>query len=146
MRGSGRPYSPAKVTSCAEGFGVVAALRGEDVRVTTSWNERALVARVSGVADLMTAPRLTAALERVLQQCPGRLVLDLSAVGFCDVRGLTVLLHARTKASRRGVRFATAGASRLLIREWTLLRPFDAHLHHPNVAEAVGALDQPAAR
>lgn len=111
-----------------------------DMRVTTFVTGEAMIVRARGAADLVTEPVLQAALDRVLQEGPDSLVLDLSEVVFCDVRGLTTLLHGYTDATRRGVAFAMAGASPLLVRMWDALHPSDHKLHHATVADALRAV------
>lgn len=51
-----------------------------------------LVVALSGALDGVAAPALREYLLRVVHQCGGCLVLDLSAVSYADVCGLTVVV------------------------------------------------------
>ncbi|MEU8587446.1 STAS domain-containing protein [Streptomyces sp. NPDC048664] len=71
---------------------------------------------VFGELDLDTGPELTAVLTECLGQGPARLVVDVSAVPFCDSSGLAALLRARESASRAGAEFVLAGVRPALSR------------------------------
>jgi anti-sigma B factor antagonist len=72
-----------KVTSRAQGDHIIVALAGE--------------------IDLYTAPRLQAELSSVLTATgPAMIVVDMSAVDFCDSTGMNVLLAAHRLAAERG--------------------------------------------
>jgi anti-anti-sigma factor len=51
-----------------------------------------LVVALAGSLDSAGAPALREYLLRLVHQCAGRLVLDLSAVRYADVGGLTVVV------------------------------------------------------
>lgn len=82
-----------------------------------------VVLRVAGEADAMHLPVLDAALGDVLDRRPDRLVVDLSALAFCDVRSLSAIARAARLATRDGTGCAISGASRLFVRLWTLFWP-----------------------
>jgi anti-sigma B factor antagonist len=50
-----------------------------------------VVIAVDGEIDLASAPRLRAALDRVLEQCDHDVVVDLGATSFVDVAGLRAI-------------------------------------------------------
>ena len=77
--------------------------------LVTAADGRWLIA--SGEIDMVTAPRLAAALEEC--DCEG---VDLRSVSFIDVSGLRVLLTAARAALARGERFAVAGPSPMIRR------------------------------
>lgn len=113
-----------------------------DLRVTTL-SDNAMVLRARGTAiDLDTEPILRAALDCCVQYAPESLVVDLSEVRFCDVRGMTALVRGYTRATRRGIVVAIAGAPRLLVRMWETFRPDDHGVHYPSVAAALRAVSQ----
>ncbi|MBB6348127.1 STAS domain-containing protein [Nonomuraea muscovyensis] len=67
------------------------------------------VVHVSGDIDIFTSHALRTRLLNALPYGSGRLVVDLSAVAFCDASGLGVLVGIQHRASRRGVAFALRG-------------------------------------
>ncbi|MFG1998934.1 STAS domain-containing protein [Spirillospora sp. NPDC048911] len=67
------------------------------------------VARLRGELDLATAPALREKVAAVLRPGTRLLILDVSAVSFCDATGLTVLTRARHRASVLGVALVVAG-------------------------------------
>jgi anti-sigma B factor antagonist len=65
---------------------------------------------VSGEIDLYTAPRLAAELNSVLADGdPGRVVVDMSGVDFCDSTGMNVLLSAMKRARDGGGELELSG-------------------------------------
>ncbi|MBB6379705.1 anti-sigma B factor antagonist [Pseudonocardia eucalypti] len=74
------------------------------VRTVPSPDSRgeAVVATVRGEVDMWTAPRLQAALDRVLRRAAGRrVVVDLLGVTFLDSAGLAALVAATRHAEQR---------------------------------------------
>lgn len=71
--------------------------------ITTATRSGAVVITVVGEVDLMTAPRLGAAVSQALQQPgDGPVVIDLSQVSFLASAGLQALLEAHAQANRAG--------------------------------------------
>lgn len=67
------------------------------------------VLALAGEIDLYTAPRLQTELTAALAGTdPARLVIDMSAVEFCDSTGMNVLLAAHRLACERGGELALA--------------------------------------
>ena len=64
------------------------------------------VLAVAGELDIATAPALCARLDATRTVRQPRLVVDLSAVEFCDSTGLRALLGAASEVHRHGGRFA----------------------------------------
>jgi anti-sigma B factor antagonist len=58
------------------------------------------VVTLTGELDIGTAPRLTAAVETALDKSPVRVILDMSAVTFCDSQGLGTLVVLNRAATR----------------------------------------------
>ncbi|GAA0810401.1 STAS domain-containing protein [Spirilliplanes yamanashiensis] len=68
------------------------------------------VVRVAGELDFGSTPRLTAALAGEPRD-GGALVLDLTAVGFCDSSALGAMISLHKAAAERGGRFYVTGAN-----------------------------------
>ena len=69
-----------------------------------------MVVAASGEIDLYTAPRLAAELNNVLtKDSAARIVVDMSAVEFCDSTGMNVLLSALKRAREQGGGLELAG-------------------------------------
>ncbi|GGJ95037.1 anti-sigma factor antagonist [Pilimelia anulata] len=62
----------------------------------------ALTLRIVGELDMLSAPELSRVVEEGLRERPGRIVLDLGGVTFCDSLGLgtLMLLNRRITAAR----------------------------------------------
>ncbi len=85
-------------------FDIQVRVGAHDTRVT-----------VTGELDLDTAPRLTDAVS-TLRTGGGHVELDLSALGFCDVRGLAALLGAHHHVAGIDSHLTFTGASAALRR------------------------------
>lgn len=70
---------------------------------TRSHAGHALVA-ITGEIDLYTAPHLQSEFTRLLQEGPSRVVIDMSAVDFCDSTGMNVLLSALKRMKEQEAR------------------------------------------
>ncbi len=93
---------------------------------------------VGGELDLATAPRLRAELMSLLDQGCHELEVDLDGVSFCDVAGLTTLLHAHARAVGVGGGLVVRGSCpplRLMLR---VLRPEGAFDMAPDVLPTGG--------
>ncbi len=75
-----------------------------------------LVVALSGEVDLSNHAVLRAALTRAAAQATGPVVVDLTELAFCDVRGVAAVLLAGAAAARRGVEFALCGMTPVLAR------------------------------
>jgi len=64
------------------------------------------VLEVKGELDIATAPTLCARLDASRRRRRPRLLVDLSAVDFCDSTGLRALLGAASEVRAHGGRFA----------------------------------------
>jgi anti-sigma B factor antagonist len=73
-----------------------------DVPVTTEWANGAVVLRVSGDVDYVTAPQVTAAVAALAER-PTVAVIDLLGVSFFGSAGLTLLV-ATAQAAKLGTR------------------------------------------
>jgi anti-sigma B factor antagonist len=61
------------------------------------------VVALHGEIDIATVPALRRRLLNALQHSTDLLVLDLSAVSFCDASGLTLLIDVRQRARASGI-------------------------------------------
>ncbi|WP_411107713.1 STAS domain-containing protein [Streptomyces sp. cmx-4-9] len=75
-----------------------------------------VVLGVSGELDVACAQQLRSELESVIDRAPGEVVIDLSALAFCDSSGLSALLNARLHALASGRVLCLAGASPQMLR------------------------------
>ncbi|MGW1991809.1 STAS domain-containing protein [Embleya sp. NPDC001921] len=84
--------------------------------VTTVLTDSSAVVTVIGEIDVDAVPELAFALDRCLDQRPGALRLDLSAVRFCDCAGLNALLRARLRARGVGTTLVLYGVTPVVAR------------------------------
>ncbi|HTX81591.1 MAG TPA: STAS domain-containing protein, partial [Streptosporangiaceae bacterium] len=85
------------------------SLRQVELKVTSRSQGDHTVVSVAGEIDLYTAPRLQSELTAALSRNPARLIVDMSAVEFCDSTGINVLLAAHRQARERGGELQLAG-------------------------------------
>lgn len=106
------------------------------VRIDADLVGTVAVLRVRGEIDIVTAPQLQDAAERVLVSAPTRLVLDLTGVGFLASAGLAVLVTCRRRCGD-GIEFRVVADSAAVLRpleltgldtEFTVVRSLDAAL------------------
>jgi anti-anti-sigma regulatory factor len=73
---------------------------------------------VDGEVDLATVGGLSQALHHQLEARPvwSEMVVDLSAVGFISLRGLTALEAAVARAADEGIEFHVSGCPASLVR------------------------------
>ncbi|MFI5534001.1 STAS domain-containing protein [Kitasatospora sp. NPDC051853] len=70
----------------------------------------AVILHVAGAADHDTRHLLQTALGKAVAQAPAMLIVDLTALTFCDSAALNVLLQARTDAEAGGTWMVLVGA------------------------------------
>jgi anti-sigma B factor antagonist len=75
----------------------------------TSRKSPSNVVPLKGEIDLHVSPTVTAALTEVIDQKPGRLVVDLSEVTYIDSAGLAALIQAMQKVEGYGGKFMLSG-------------------------------------
>jgi anti-sigma B factor antagonist len=115
--------------------------RYQPLRVEERSEGAVLVIEAHGELDLATAPRLAARLDALRSNGrPGRVLVDLSGVEFCDSTGLRALIGAAAELRAAGGRLAVSApagpVSRLLdvtgAGEWLDI--------HPDTASGLGSL------
>jgi anti-anti-sigma factor len=98
-----------------------------------------MIVGLRGDVDGHTLPALDEALSTVFAQQPVRIVVDARNVGFCSVRGLTLLVGAAEWAAHAGTPYAVTGLSALhrhLIRTGWPDRD-SSHLCHTSLSDAL---------
>lgn len=96
----------------------------------------AVAVSVSGEVDMITCVVLR---DRIVEQLRfnHHLVVDLSEVSFLSAAGLTVLVHAREMAQRRGTGLCVVARTRQ-VRLPLMITGLSGVLHlHPDVVEAL---------
>lgn len=73
---------------------------GQTLDIRTDEVDGRLVVRLTGDADVATAPMLKVALLKLLSRSNGPLVLDLAGVSFIDSIGLSALLAGYKRAQQ----------------------------------------------
>ncbi|MBT2468984.1 STAS domain-containing protein [Streptomyces sp. ISL-66] len=85
-------------------------MTGPVFAVTTVLDADVCALQLSGALDLDGTGQLRAALADCFARRPGRIVLDLKSLLFCDCAGLNGLLEARMRAGRVGSELCVVGA------------------------------------
>jgi anti-anti-sigma factor len=93
------------------------------------------VTSLRGALDESIAPALREYLLRIAHECAGRLVIDLSAVSYADVSGLTVLVGTDRRAQLLGGLVRLAGPAAQVTSALTTTG-LDRHLHVYATVEA----------
>jgi anti-sigma B factor antagonist len=76
----------------------------------------AVVLVLTGDLEIDGAPRLMEALSTLLEHADNRIVVDLSALAFCDSIGLSALVDAYKWCSRNGGWLRLAAPDKMLLR------------------------------
>jgi anti-sigma B factor antagonist len=95
---------------------------------------------VDGELDYHTAPRLRAGLERVPMQAGTGLVIDLSALTYCDSTGISVLVSAYHQAKAAGMALALAGMNSDITRVFRVIGLDQVFSSYESVDAATRAL------
>jgi anti-sigma B factor antagonist len=99
-----RPVKPAGDERTPDGTEYTASGQASEDLLTIAYteDERALVLAVDGEVDILTAPRLQAAISAAFDRLAGRvMVVDLTTLGFLGSPGLRTLLETASKAARQ---------------------------------------------
>jgi len=104
------------------------------------------VLHLAGDIDMLTLPLVRAALITALDTRPADLVVDLSEVRFCGVRGFVVLAAMAAMTTRCGIGYAVAGVGPHLDRAATQAWFGQRLCRHPNTAAAITATRHTQAR
>jgi anti-anti-sigma factor len=99
-----------------------------------------VVLRVSGEIDLGNDRVLRDALDAVVEQRPGHLVVDLGALRFCSVRAMSMLVAAAAAAAAHGTRYGVSAVPERITRFWSILWPVgQLPIQFPTAAAAIFA-------
>lgn len=90
--------------------------RDSVLAIESSADGSRVLIRLSGELDLVTVERFEAEVERVCRNGHRDLVVDLTGLGFCDVRGLHALVEVQARADQDGGTVIFDGASPFLMR------------------------------
>jgi anti-anti-sigma regulatory factor len=101
---------------------------------------------MAGDIDMLTLPLVCAALTTALNTRPADLVVDLSEVRFCGVRGFVLLAAMARTTATCGIGYAVAGIGPHLDRAATQAWSGQRLHRHPHTAAAVTATRRGQAR
>jgi anti-anti-sigma factor len=113
---------------------VVASRKGQlmpasaHLAITIHHCERRAVLRLQGELDASTEDQLRSALARALERSPELLVVDLSALGFMDCSGLSVLVWAHQRLAEQERQLLLTGAQPV-VQRLIRLTGLDTYLH-----------------
>lgn len=99
-----------------------------------------VVVRVSGELDRVTQTTLGEALAEAFARAPGHLVVDLTGLGFCCVRGFALLAEAQDAATAGHVGFGVSGLTAHQDHVATMLWPHPGPTRYLSVATALTAI------
>lgn len=107
--------------------------------INTEWIGRTAVISVSGVLDMLTSPRLEAAIAAAIDKHPAAIVVNLADVDFLASAGMGVLVSAR-KQTAGG--FAVVASGPATSRPLKMVGLADIVGLHPALDEALAALGE----
>lgn len=113
-------------------------LSGSHVTVDVRRHDRAVILRVTGEIDLLTAPRVEEAMTPLLRERPRVLVVDLSGVTFLASAGLKLLVAAQ-QTSREGTRIRVVANDQHTFRPIEMTGLTETIAVYATVAEALDA-------
>jgi anti-sigma B factor antagonist len=110
--------------------------------------ERALdpsttVITVEGELHVSTAPEFSTSLNAAIAEGKTAVVLDMTDVAFIDSTGLSVLLNALRRVTRRGGRLAIVCTNPTVLRLFEITRLDSTFDIHPDVDSAVARVRAP---
>lgn len=107
-----------------------ASIGDTNLHVKVTWQEDRAIVAVTGEVDLATAPRLSAALEKVTANSPRGVEVDLSGTAFFACRGLSALMAAQDRLAERGAVLVVHGANHVVRRVFTVTGLHGLLTHH----------------
>jgi len=111
----------------------------ESITTSVQYRDDIVVLAVGEVVDLDTAPVLEDAIDRVLDEDPKALIIDLSAVTFLASVGLRLLVTTHERIGRAG-RFAVVASNPATSRPIQLTNLDDVFALYPTLDDAVAGL------
>jgi anti-anti-sigma factor len=119
MASSGSTHDPARSERIPGAFDpgpVAPLLQAHLVRA-----DGQMILMLTGDIDVSTSATVRAAARRCLRERPARLLLDMRAVGFCDVEGVRALQWARREAAAIPAAFGIIAPRPAVIRIFGLM-------------------------
>lgn len=107
--------------------------------VGEEWVGRVVVVSVSGVVDMLTAPKLDDSIATSLAKSPSALVVDLTEVEFLASAGMGVLVAAHDKATPE-IAFGVVADGPVTSRPLKLVGIADIVGLYPTLDEALAKL------
>jgi anti-anti-sigma factor len=101
---------------------------------------RAVVVRLAGEADLSTLRGLTRLMDAIVEDRPAGLVIDASALAFCDVATVRALVSVTERAARAGAVVGVAGMPTTMERVFALGWSGSSLQRWASVEEALASL------
>lgn len=116
---------------------------GGELRVDRTEQDSALVYRVSGEVDTLTAPELDRALGGIYDsaQPVSHVVLDLTEVPFLSSAGLSVLVEHHGRCTRDGITLAVVATHRATLRAIQITALDRIIPLHGTLADALAAVE-----
>ncbi|TKK90431.1 STAS domain-containing protein [Herbidospora galbida] len=109
-----------------------------DIELTVETTPAGPLLRLAGELDYISAPQVVEALQHITLEPAQRLIVDLSALTFCDSRGIATLIAARNKAHAADAELALAAVSDRLMHIMNVLGLSRLLLIYPTVEAAIG--------
>jgi anti-sigma B factor antagonist len=134
------PTVPARSKTPAIHDAETAALWQQHLDVEHGPTGSIALLRMAGDLDMLTLPLVCAALVTAVETCPADLVVDLSEVRFCGVRGFALLAATARVTATSGIGFAVAGMGAHLDRAATRIWSDSCLVRYPDIAAAVTAI------
>ncbi len=94
---------------------------------------------LEGEIDLHVSPRVAESLATMIEQKPGRLVVDLSQVSYIDSSGLAVLIEGMQNVEGYGGKFFLAGLQENVRPIFEIARLDQVFVIFPHVDAALAA-------
>ena len=125
----------------------LAVLWRDDLDIYAGPAGRIGVLYLAGDIDALTLPLVCAALVTALETRPAHLVVDLSEVRFCGVRGFILLAATARAAASNGIGYAVTGMGPHLDRAAAQIWSDQPIVRCPTIAAAITAIhhDHPGA-
>jgi anti-anti-sigma factor len=91
-----------------------------DLLVEITWQEGRATVAVNGDVDLATAPAFKTILDKITENSPCTVRIDLSATSFFACRGLSVLMATHHRLAQQGAALVVDGAVGIVRRVFIL--------------------------
>ncbi|CAN5191373.1 STAS domain-containing protein [soil metagenome] len=107
-----------------------------DCTVVESWSARTAVLTVIGTVDMLTVPKLEAAIATALAARPAALIADLTGVDFLASHGMRVLIETHDNKAQETV-FLVVADGPVTARPMKLIGLTDLITVYPTLGEAL---------